>query len=235
MAEALIFKEAAGQTLTLEIRTGVNTVVTAAISVGSGDGATWYYVENATVLAAGLAIGGLYPFVVLNAASEVIREGWMRWNGVAAIDAEGVIYAALPVGGDQMVGEDQISGVILTTQPRVNRAPGPGFTFQVSRRADGTHKCTRPLRLQPGPIDNLAVGIDLSPLFGKDNFVRDVAAPTVSGGLISATELGPRDTLAMVELGGTATASEEQTLTTRVTMDTGEQVDVTLDIIVFAE
>lgn len=121
-------------------------------------------------------------------------------------------------------------------QPRINRKPDPAFTVRVSRRADGTHKAPTPIRITPGAIDGVFVFIDLTPLFGPDNYVQTVGTPTVeSGGSITASAEGPRDTYAVVELDGTATANEERTITVPVTMDTGTTVNVVFDVIVFAE
>lgn len=120
-------------------------------------------------------------------------------------------------------------------QPRVNFPPGPAFTVDISSRADGTYKATRPIRLTAGPVTHIAVGVRMDRLYGSA-FVAAVGEPTVSGGSITATALGPRDTIAMIELGGTATASETRTVTFDVTMDTGgagETIPVTVDIVVF--
>lgn len=120
-------------------------------------------------------------------------------------------------------------------QPRVNFPPGPAFTLDISSRADGTYKATRPIRLTAGAVTNIAVGVRMDRLYGAA-FVSDVGEPTVSGGSITATELGPRDTMAMIQLGGEATAGETRTVTFDVTMDTGgsgETIPVTVDIVVF--
>jgi hypothetical protein len=123
-----------------------------------------------------------------------------------------------------------------TSQSRINKRPAPGFTIQISRRADGTHKATRPIRLTPGAIDNVFVFIDMAPIFGPDDFVETVGTPSVeAGGSITASAEGPRDTYAVVELDGTATASEERTITVPVTMDSGTTINVVFDVSVFAE
>lgn len=127
-----------------------------------------------------------------------------------------------------------IAGVSGTTQPRVNYPPGRAYSLKISSTADGTYKATKPIRLRPGTVTNIAVGIDMSPQFG-DTFVKTVGTPALSGGSITATEAGPRDTVAMVTLGGTATADEERTVTANVTMDTNEVVPVTFDVEVFSD
>lgn len=118
-------------------------------------------------------------------------------------------------------------------QNRANFEPAPGFATAISRRADGTYKATKPIRLTAGAVTNVFVFVDMSPLFGRTDFVETVGAPVVSGGSITATSEGPRDTYAVVELDGTATAGEERTVTVPVTMKTGTTISVVFDIIVF--
>lgn len=119
--------------------------------------------------------------------------------------------------------------------PRINMRPDPGFTFQVSRRADGTYKCTRPLRIAPGAVETIHPAIDMSPLFGQFNFVQTVGTPSISGGSLTVAAEGARDTYAILEVDGTATASEERTITVVVTMTSGASVQVKLDVEVFDE
>ena len=130
--------------------------------------------------------------------------------------------------GEEVV--EQLDGNIGQNQPRINREPDPGFTTQVSRRADGTYKCTKPIRLTAGAVDQVYVFIDMSPLFGPKNFVETVGTPTVSGGSVAASAEGPRDTYAVVELDGTATAGEERTVTVPVTMTSGTTLNVVFDV-----
>lgn len=119
--------------------------------------------------------------------------------------------------------------------PRINMRPDPGFTFQVSRRADGTYKCTRPLRIAPGVVETIHPAIDLSPLFGQFNYVQSVGTPSISGGSLTVAAEGPRDTYAILEVDGTATGGEERTITVAVTMTSGASVQVKLDVEVFDE
>lgn len=119
--------------------------------------------------------------------------------------------------------------------PRINMRPDPGFTFQVSRRADGTYKCTRPLRIAPGAVETIHPAIDMSPLFGQFNYVQTVGTPSISGGSLTVAAEGARDTYAILEVDGTATASEERTITVVVTMTSGASVQVKLDVEVFDE
>lgn len=128
-----------------------------------------------------------------------------------------------------------------STQPRQNKPAGPSFRLTVSRRADGTHKCTRPIRLRAGAVGGagtIAVSINVAPIFGSI-YVETVGTPTVSSGSITAAALGPRDEgdqrLAMVALDGTATAEEQVTVTVPITMETNESINVTFDVIVFAD
>ena len=121
----------------------------------------------------------------------------------------------------------------LPTQTRINQPAGSAYRLAISSTADGTYKATKPVRLRPGAVD-VAVSVDMRPQFG-DDFVDTVAAPNVSAGSITAAALGPRDTEAMVQLAGTATASEERTVEFLVTMSNGDAVLVTFDVIVFAD
>lgn len=119
-----------------------------------------------------------------------------------------------------------------TSQPRINYPPT--WQLKLSNRNDGTHRATRPVRLRAGAVDT-TVGVDCSTLFGRRVQVATVGAPTVSGGSITATELGPRDELAMIQLAGTATADEEQTVTFTVTAENGDSESVTVDVEVFSD
>jgi len=118
---------------------------------------------------------------------------------------------------------------------RVNLPAGRSFRRSVSSRADGTHEVTAPVRIRVGLQDSIAVGIDMMPLFGED-YVSSVGTPTVDpSGEITAAVSGPRDTEAMVVLGGTSTASSTYTVTVPVTMGAGESVDVDFDVETFAD
>lgn len=121
-------------------------------------------------------------------------------------------------------------------QTRVNDPPGDAYTVSISSMADGTYKATSPIRLRPGSLTNSPkIGVDMSPQFGGE-FVETVGTPTVSGGgSITAAALGPRDTLAVVQLAGTATADEEQTITMDVTLKSGDKIPVTFDVVVFTD
>lgn len=119
-------------------------------------------------------------------------------------------------------------------QPRINRKPDPAFTTQVSRRADGTYKCTKPIRLTAGDVESVYVFIDMSPLFGADNFVEEVGDAEFSEGSVTqGTDNGPRDTYAVMELDGTA--DEDCEVSVPVTMETGTTVDVVFDLEVLGD
>lgn len=167
---------------------------------------------------------------------------WIYWLG-QSFASEGVFdapsLANSPAPEVELTEEqiddiaEQIGESVGTTQPRINREPDPAFTFQVSRRADGTYKCTRPLRLSPGSVETVHPFIDMSPLFGRNNFVETVGTPVVSGGSLTAQAEGPRDWYAAIQVDGTATASESRTITLPITMTSGAVVRVVLDVLVF--
>ena len=117
---------------------------------------------------------------------------------------------------------------------RVNKPAGPAYRLKASSRHDGTYKTDKPIRLRPGAVD-VAVGVDMSQLFGRE-FVSAVGAPTAVGlSSVTASVLGPRDTEAMIQLGGTATADDVGTVEQLVTMDNGDAVLVTFDVRVFPD
>lgn len=121
-----------------------------------------------------------------------------------------------------------------TTQPRINRKPDPGFTIQVSRRADRTYKCTKPIPLTAGEVEDVYVFIDMSPLFGAENFVETVGECEFSAGSVTQdVDNGPRDTYAVIELGGTA--DEDCEVTVPVTMESGTTVPVVFDVEVLGD
>jgi hypothetical protein len=158
----------------------------------------------------------------------------------AAVDEVGSVTddlsPLLPGSGTlSVLDSDDLAGLasVSSGQPRINRKPAPAFTYQISRRADGTHKVTRPIRLTPGAVTNVYPYIDMAPLFGPDDNVDTVGTPTVSGGSITAAAEGPRDTGFYLDLGGTATASEARTITVPVQMESGTTVNVVMDVEVF--
>lgn len=156
---------------------------------------------------------------------------------IAAIESQTDDIGVAGAGLTALASQASVDAIeVGETQPRVNRKPDPAFTVKVSRRADGTHKATSPVRITPGAIDGVFAFVDVSPVFGADNFVRTVGTPSVeAGGSITASAEGPRDTYAVIELDGTATASEERTITVPVTMDSGTTINVVFDVVVFAQ
>ena len=147
---------------------------------------------------------------------------------VAVYDGASPLVSAVPVGLVS-IGE---------TQPRHNRPAGESFKLRLSSRNDGTHRATMPVRLRPGIVGDIAVSIDMSPLFGELH-VKTVGTPTVSTGSITAAAIGPRDDgnerSAMIRLGGTASQHDKVAVTIPVTMETDEVVDATFDINVLAD
>lgn len=157
-------------------------------------------------------------------------------TAVAAVKADtGPTATTVALNLDAKVSEVEGGGGGGQTVPRLNFKPAPGFAIQVSRRSDGTYKCTRPIRLTAGAVNNVFVFIDMSPLFGPDDYVKTVGTPTISGGSITTptADNGPRDTYAVVELDGTATAGENRTVTLDVEMVSGTEVEVVFDVKVF--
>ena len=151
-----------------------------------------------------------------------------------------IIETKLPSASASMAGEGttakNLDQVVAGAggQPRINKPAGRAFRRSISSRADGTHAASAPVRVRVGAVGSIAVGLDMMPLFGSD-LVVTVGTPTVvPSGEITATASGPRDTEAMVILGGTSTASSTYTVTVPVTMDTGESVDVDFDVETFA-
>ncbi len=151
--------------------------------------------------------------------------------GSGNFSEEMLFHISNPAGG--MVEVDRTIELYKPNQTRVNQLAGRAYRLAISSTADGEYKASGPVRLRPGAVD-LAVSVDMQPQFGED-FVGTVGAPTVSAGSITAAALGPRDTEAMVQLAGTATASESRTVEFLVTMDNGDAVLVTFDVIVFAD
>jgi len=133
-----------------------------------------------------------------------------------------------------IAAEADLTGIGGTSQPRINRKPSPFTTIQVSRRADGTYKCYPPIRLTAGPVNNVYAFIDMSPLFGKEDFVETVGEATISAGSVTqGAEKGPRDYYAVTELDGTVDVDCEITLP--VTMESGTTVDVVFDVEVLGD
>lgn len=159
--------------------------------------------ENATaILAASLNIG------TVQQSLEYLR---------AAFVSSGVLSEAA-------LAEAPSGGGGGASQPRINEPPAKAYTIAVGSRTDGVLECPQPLRLSPGAT-NIPFGIDMSPLYGTVR-VFDVGEPVVSGGDVTATELGPHDWIAMVQTSGTVTAGERRIITVPVTMRTGETEQV---------
>lgn len=138
-------------------------------------------------------------------------------------------FASSGVFSEAALAEAPSGGGGGTSQPRINRKPDPGFTIKVSRRTDGTYKCTSPIRLTAGAVQDVYVFVDMSPLFGAENFVQTVGTATVSEGSITeGDDKGPRDTYAVLELDGTADDNCE--VTVPVTMTSGTTVPVVFDV-----
>jgi len=152
--------------------------------------------------------------------------------------ATGVDFVEVILAGSGIVqtgGAYVIDLLLANKPPRQNTPAGRAFNRSVSARSDGTHKVTAPIRIRAGTIGSIAVSVDMRPLFGNI-IVQTVGTPTVSPtGGITVAATGPRDTEAMITIDGTAAASTTYLVTIPVTMDTGESVDVDVDVISFAE
>lgn len=122
----------------------------------------------------------------------------------------------------------------VVVQPRINYSAGRSYQLKANNRHDGTFKANNPIRLRPGAI-SVAVSVDLASQFGNE-FVSTVGPPTLANlSSLTATALGPRDTAAMVQLGGTATAGDTGTVEFLATMKTGDTALVTFDVKVFED
>ena len=120
----------------------------------------------------------------------------------------------------------------VVVQPRINYPAGRSYQLKANNRHDGTFKANNPIRLRPGAT-SVAVSVDLASQFGNE-FVNIVGPPTLANlSSLTATALGPRDTAAMVQLGGTATAGDTGTVEFLATMKTGDTALVTFDVKVF--
>jgi hypothetical protein len=117
------------------------------------------------------------------------------------------------------------------SQPRYNFPPEPGFTLTAPSTGTVSSIAT-PIRLPAGAVGNAAVWIDMSKLYGKNNFVETVDDAAISGGSIVATGLGPRDYYAVIGLTGTATSGETRTVEADVEMVTGAIRRVKFTVIV---
>lgn len=184
------------------------------------------------------AVGNLNDF---DPANDTVANVTLVATTTTNTDMRGTDSAATFAQVDALV--DEVADVAAdvgglapgTTQPRVNDPAGDAFQLKLSSRNDGTHKCTKPVRIRPGLVGDLAVSIDTSPLYG-DSKVVTVGTPTVSGSSsVTATALGPRDEidgqrLAMIELAGTATANERETVTVPITLRTGESFGAVFDL-----
>ena len=194
------------------------------------------------VASTGRYVGSLLSEALVEASDEIKVEyvdtvpGSFAWGDVIvereviAVRSELVVTRA-----DNAAAIAAVDVKASPSQPRQNNPAGRAFQLQISSRNDGTHKAKKPVRLRAGSVGPLAVSIDMLQLFGGQA-VTVVGTPTVApSGTLTATALGPRDTEAMVDLGGTATASQTYVLTVPVTMEHDGPVDVDVDVITFSE
>lgn len=115
-----------------------------------------------------------------------------------------------------------LAAITGLNQSRINTPAD--IVVQLASRRDGTFVCVPSIDLLPGSFDSdKQVDIDVRPYYGNKARPANVGTPTVSGGSITCTALGPKDEFACVLLGGTATASEERTIDVPITMDNGGQ------------
>ena len=232
----IITKNATDQSVTLHIVDNTTKLPATGLAYNSSGIDLWYRREGAAVVSITEA--------TQTASGAHADGGFVHLaNGVYRLDLPD---AAVASGANHVTVGGTLTGYMVTpvtiqlsafdmqtawqgqyTQPRMNRKPDPGFTLQVSRRSDGTYKCTKPVRLTSGTIESVYVFIDMSPLFGPDNYVETVGDATTDGTVDQGTDNGPRDTFAVVELDGTADAC---TLTVPVTMTSGTTVDVSFDV-----
>jgi len=138
----------------------------------------------------------------------------------------------------EVIHVDTAGAVIVSgAKARLTRINYPAMhSLRVSSRADGTHAATPSAKIRVGALGSESVGLDMMPLFKYSARVASVGTPTVDpSGEITASVSGPRETEAMVVLGGTSTASSTYTVTVPVTMDAGESVNVDFEVETFAD
>ncbi|REJ65847.1 MAG: hypothetical protein DWQ31_16680 [Planctomycetota bacterium] len=162
-------------------------------------------------------------------AAEALPSAADIWDALTSgISTSGSIGKLIKDNLDAAISSIEVG----STTPRINYPAGPPYRLKASDLKDGTYGSNAPVRLAPGATD-VAFSVDMRPLFGNV-LVTSVGTPTVSGGSITAAALGPRDHEAMVQLSGTATASESRTVTFTVTMANGDTVTLKVSIIVTA-
>lgn len=120
-----------------------------------------------------------------------------------------------------------LTAAIASAQPRVNIEPDPGFTRTVPTGAGGVSRVALPIPIPAGDVGEQAVALDMSQLYGRHNFVKNVGVATVSGSGVTAEGLGPRDWFAFVKVDGTIAEGAEHTVSVPVTMVSGATRTVT--------
>lgn len=117
------------------------------------------------------------------------------------------------------------------SMPRVNFPPDQGFIRKVP--SNGPSNIVLPIWLPAGDVGEQIVAIDMSPLYGKSNLVKNVGVPTMTpgGSSITVAASGPHDWYAYVLLDGVATAGEERTVTVVIEMESGAFRTVTFRVI----
>jgi hypothetical protein len=168
---------------------------------------------------------------VLTAATNITSDGAaaptaaQNAAAVASTTPPEEFFENAPEGGGGGGGE---------SQPRINKPPAARFTLDISDRSDGTYKAKGHIPLTPGQVRNIAVGVRMNNVYGS-TLVKSVGEPEIitEGVDLTATELGPHDTIGMAQLGGEIAAGETITVKMLVTMDTGgdgEAIDVYFDV-----
>lgn len=153
------------------------------------------------------------------------------------------IFAKLPADSRLIAGAGDVATNLddveppapVSSQPRYNFAPDPAYTLTVPS-AGPDYICGRPIKVVPGPLQNVAVALDMSGLFGKANFVTNVGDPVFSeDDTLEMVEVGPRDWYAMVVLGGEIEAGAEIMVTVNVTMLTGTSRPVKFRVLAYED
>ncbi len=124
----------------------------------------------------------------------------------------------------------QVVENVVISRARENIPVDSSLVFYLSRRSDGTVGANRTHFVDVGAVD-LRFALDASGLFSDNINVADIGTPVVSAaGELAVSAIKPRDQQAILSIDGGQVAGNSYTVTTPITMDSGDQFNGIVDV-----
>lgn len=181
--------------------------------------------------------GGGFVFNDNTVALSEYRSGSYRGNNAFTSTFTGYVIIGVhdSNNSDQAIGEvlaySRRGRVVnlLVAGDRINRPVAEALIFDMSRRTGGRIGTEKILYISDS--DDFTFAICLAELFPENVVVSDITDITVTdSGELTVSSQGPRDQFALFSIDGGQVVGETYSLTSIITMDTGEQVKALLTI-----